>query len=65
MSGNDADGHGKLAEDLGWNASTLRVVVHRMRKRFRKLLEQEIAQTVDARGAIDEEIAYLLGLFST
>ena len=64
MSGNDADGHGQLAEELGWNPSTLRVAVHRMRKRFRKMLEQEIAQTVDGRDAIKDEIAHLLGLFS-
>ena len=64
MSGNDADGHAPLAEELGMNANTLRVAVHRMRKRYRKLLEHSIAETVETPKDLAEEIQHLLTLFS-
>jgi RNA polymerase sigma-70 factor (ECF subfamily) len=38
----------------------LRVAIHRMRRRYRDLLREEIAQTVDSPEQIEEEIAYLL-----
>ena len=64
MSGNDADGHVPLAEELSMNATTLRVSVHRMRKRYRKLLEHLIAETVESPKDLAEEIQHLLTLFS-
>ena len=65
MSGNDADGHARLAEELGMNPSSLRVLVHRMRKRFRRILKQDITQTIDDPEDIQSEISYVLGLFSS
>jgi RNA polymerase sigma-70 factor (ECF subfamily) len=52
--------YAQLADSLGMTAGALKVAVHRMRRRYRQLLRDEIAQTVDSPGRIDEEIAYLL-----
>ena len=38
----------------------LKVAVHRMRRRYRDLLRDEIAQTVESPQQVEEEIAYLL-----
>ena len=52
--------YAQRADSLGMTAGALKVAVHRMRRRYRQLLRDEIAQTVDSPGRIDEEIAYLL-----
>jgi RNA polymerase sigma-70 factor (ECF subfamily) len=39
---------------------TLRVAVHRLRKRYRELLRDEIAQTLAEPGQVDEELRSLL-----
>ena len=49
-----------VAAELGVSAGTLRMSVHRLRKRYRALLRAEIAETVSAPDAIDEEIRFLL-----
>ncbi len=49
-----------LANKLGRSESTLRVEVHRLRKRFRQLFREEVSQTVAAEEDVDEEIRHLL-----
>jgi RNA polymerase sigma-70 factor (ECF subfamily) len=50
----------ELAEKLGQNEGALRVAVHRLRKRFRELFRQEIAETVASPDEIDAELRHLL-----
>jgi RNA polymerase sigma factor (sigma-70 family) len=50
----------QVAEELGMNAETLRVAIHRLRKRFGKLLREQVAQTVADPGQVDDEIRFLL-----
>ena len=38
----------------------VRVAVHRLRRRYRDVLRQEIAQTVESPEQVEEEISYLL-----
>jgi len=52
--------YARLAEGLGMTQGALKVAVHRMRRRYRDLLRDEIAQTVDSPEQVEEEIAYLL-----
>jgi RNA polymerase sigma-70 factor (ECF subfamily) len=52
--------HADLARKLGTTEGAAKVAVHRMRGRYRELLRNEIAQTVDDPGQFDEEIDYLL-----
>jgi RNA polymerase sigma-70 factor (ECF subfamily) len=40
------------------------VAVHRLRRRYRCLLREEIAQTVSGPDEIEEEVRYLLGVLS-
>jgi RNA polymerase sigma factor (sigma-70 family) len=54
----------ELAAELGEAAGTLRVAVHRLRRRYRDLLRARIADTVERSEEVDEEIRYLLGVLS-
>ena len=48
-----------MAAQLGLNEAATRVAVHRLRKRFRELFREEIAQTVAGQDAVEEEIRHL------
>ncbi|MBN1555829.1 MAG: sigma-70 family RNA polymerase sigma factor [Phycisphaerae bacterium] len=51
--------HADYAQRLGMSPGALKVAVHRMRKRYRQLLHDEIAQTVESPDQVEEEIQYL------
>jgi RNA polymerase sigma factor (sigma-70 family) len=53
-----------LAERLGLTENAVKVAVHRLRQRYRELLEQEIANTVASPDEIAEERRYLLRVLS-
>jgi RNA polymerase sigma-70 factor (ECF subfamily) len=48
------------ARQLGLTDGAVKVAIHRLRKRFRDLVKEEIAGTVDQPAAIEEELHYLL-----
>lgn len=55
-------GYAEAAARLGMTEGAFKVAVHRMRRQYRQLLQEEIAQTVaspDEPGEIDDEIRYL------
>ena len=52
--------YAQLAQCLEMTQGALKVAVHRMRRRYRDLLRDEIAQTVDSPLQVEEEITYLL-----
>jgi RNA polymerase sigma-70 factor (ECF subfamily) len=52
------------AEQMGTSAVALRMAVHRMRRRYRDLLREEIAETVSTPEEIDDEIHFLLAAVS-
>jgi RNA polymerase sigma factor (sigma-70 family) len=49
-----------VAAQLGINETAARQAVHRLRKRFREVFRDEIAQTVASPGEVAEEIRHLL-----
>ena len=49
-----------MASRLGMSEGAVKVAVHRLRQRYRELLEQEIANTVANPEEIDEERRELL-----
>jgi RNA polymerase sigma-70 factor (ECF subfamily) len=49
----------EVAAELGLSPGALKVAVHRLRQRFRELLCQEIASTVDDPAGVEEEIRQL------
>jgi RNA polymerase sigma-70 factor (ECF subfamily) len=54
----------ELAVALGTSEATARQAVHRLRKRFRQAFRDEIANTVDDPGQIEDEIRHLLSALS-
>ena len=49
-----------LASELGQGESTLRVAVHRLRRRFAAVLREEVARTVADPADVDGEIRFML-----
>lgn len=56
--------YGKTAKKLRITEGSVRVAVHRLRRRYRRLLRDEIAQTVAAEDQIDEELGHLFAALS-
>ncbi len=50
----------EAARQLSVSEGAVKVAIHRLRKRFRGLVKQEIAGTVDASTSVQEELHYLL-----
>ncbi len=57
--------HDLTAAELGMTPGAVKVAVHRMRQRYRELLRDEIAQTVEGPEQIDEEIRQLFAALSS
>jgi RNA polymerase sigma-70 factor (ECF subfamily) len=55
----DAVPYKNVATELGMTEGSVRVAVHRLRRQYRKLLRDEIAQTVGDEDQIDEEMGSL------
>jgi RNA polymerase sigma-70 factor (ECF subfamily) len=54
----------EIAGALGQSEGTVRVAVHRLRKRFREIFREEIAHTVSSAEEIEEEVRYLMGVLA-
>ena len=63
-AGKGALSHAAAAKALGLDEGAVRVAVHRLRKRYRQLLRDEIAQTLADLADVDEEMRALFGAFS-
>lgn len=50
----------ELAAKLGQTESGARVLVHRLRQRFRELLTEAVRQTVESPGEVEDELAWVL-----
>jgi RNA polymerase sigma-70 factor (ECF subfamily) len=55
--------YAEAAMALGTNEGAVKVAVHRLRRRFRELFREEVAQTVASSQEIDDEIRHLLSAF--
>lgn len=51
--------YAEIAADLGMSEGALRVAVHRLRKRYRRLLTGEISRTLSSPDAVEEEMRSL------
>jgi len=63
-AGKGAQSHADAAGNLGMDETTVRVAVHRLRKRYRVLLREEISQTLTDASQVDEEMRALFGAFA-
>ena len=59
MVGQAAIPYAQAALELGMDEGAVRVAVHRLRRRYRELLRDEIAQTLSDPGGVDEELRSL------
>ena len=57
--------YAQVAEDLGLSESGVKVAVHRMRKRYRELLLEEISGTLEPGESAEAELRYLFGVFQS
>jgi len=55
-------GYAEVAERLGMTEGAVKVTVHRLRRRLRDLLREEVAHTVVAGEEIDEELRHLIAV---
>jgi RNA polymerase sigma-70 factor (ECF subfamily) len=53
-----------VAAEMGLSEGTVKVAVHRLRKRYRDALHAEIAETVSEPDQVQEEIRYLLAVLA-
>jgi RNA polymerase sigma-70 factor (ECF subfamily) len=58
-------GYRELGRELGLSAGAVKVRVHRLRRRYRDVLLDEIADTVLSEEAVEEEIQHLFRALST
>jgi RNA polymerase sigma factor (sigma-70 family) len=62
VHGKDAQ-HAEVAEKLGMSEGTVRVAVHRLRKRFRERVREHVAITVGTAADVDDELRHLMSLY--
>jgi RNA polymerase sigma-70 factor (ECF subfamily) len=53
-----------VAGTLDMSEEAVRVALHRMRKRYRQILQNEVAQTTESADDVQQELAYLLKVLS-
>jgi RNA polymerase sigma-70 factor (ECF subfamily) len=60
LGGTESQPYSKVAERLGMDEGAVRTAVHRMRRRYGELLQEEIAHTVASPDEIEGELTYLI-----
>lgn len=62
-AGKGESAHAEVAKALDMEEGAVRVAVHRLRKRYRQLLRNEIANTLSDPAMVDDEMRALFGAF--
>jgi DNA-directed RNA polymerase specialized sigma24 family protein len=57
--------YAKFAKTLGLSEAALKSLVHRLRGRYRALLREEVARTVEKSDEIDDELRYLFSALTS
>jgi DNA-directed RNA polymerase specialized sigma24 family protein len=63
-AGKGAVPYARAAAELGWSEGAVRVSVHRLRRRYRELLREEIGQTLSDPGQVEAEVQSLFAAFT-
>jgi len=61
----DEVSYAKLSVELGMTEAAVKKQLHNMRQRYRSLLRDEVSQTVEDPGEVDDEIRYLCASLAT
>ena len=54
----------EVADRLGLSESNVKVIIHRSRKRYKDLLKEEVARTVERKDEVDDELKELFAALS-
>jgi len=65
MAGQGESAQAEVAKALGMEEGAVRVAIHRLRKRYRALLRDEITRTLADPAMVDEEMRALFGAFGS
>ncbi len=65
LTGQDESPREEIAARLGMTEGAVKVAVHRLRQRYRKLLRAAIAETVSNEADLDDEMRYLVAVLRT
>jgi RNA polymerase sigma-70 factor (ECF subfamily) len=57
--------YAQLAESLGSSEAAIKSAVHRMRQRYRQLLREEVAGTVDSADDVEDELRHLFAALTS
>ena len=60
----NAPSYAQVAAELGLTESAVKSAVFRMRQRYRELVREEVANTVDDPAEVDAEIRHLISVIS-
>lgn len=63
-AGKGESAQAEVARSLGMEEGAVRVAIHRLRKRYRQLLRDEITNTLSDASMVDEEMRALFGAFA-
>ncbi len=56
--------YAQVAEDLGTSEGAVKVAIHRLRTRYREAIREQVRQTLSNPEDLEEELEYLLRIFS-
>jgi RNA polymerase sigma-70 factor (ECF subfamily) len=59
LTGDGGPSYAQVAAELGSSEGAVKVAIHRLRRRYRELLREEIAQTVESAEQVEDEIQAL------
>jgi RNA polymerase sigma-70 factor (ECF subfamily) len=60
LTGEEDSPRKEIAERLGMSEGALKVAIHRLRQRYRRLLRDAVAETVGDEATLEDEMRYLL-----
>jgi len=64
VGGSDAQPYARLAAQMGMSEGAVKVAVHRLRKRYRRWLREEIEQTLGSGEDADEELRHIFAVLA-
>jgi RNA polymerase sigma factor (sigma-70 family) len=62
LTGEDESPRDQIAARLGMSAGAVKVAIHRLRQRYRMLLRDAVAQTIDNEADLDDEMRHLVAV---
>jgi RNA polymerase sigma-70 factor (ECF subfamily) len=65
IAGDSPLSYAELGTQLGLKEDAVKQAVHRMRRRYRELFREEIAQTVAGPGEVEDELKHIFAVLST